>query len=105
MDNGQPLKLNYLSDKFKKIFDKFIKEQLEKNFEFKFPDITLHKLRHLNISSLLANGAYLTDVQANAGHSNINTTIHYTHNYIEGKKDIANKIDEIYTSLLELKMG
>lgn len=105
MDNGQPLKVNYISDKFKKTFDKFIKEQKEKNPTFSFPYVTMHKLRHLNISSLLANGAYLTDVQANAGHSNIDTTIHYTHNYTEGKIEIANKVDEIYTPLLNFKIS
>lgn len=107
MDNGQPLKVNYISEKFKKVFDKFIKEETLKaekeNKEFNFPYITLHKLRHLNISALLANGAYITDVQANAGHSNINTTIHYTHNYTQGKKEIANKVDEIYSELLHIK--
>lgn len=106
MDNGQPLKVNYISGKFKKVFDKFIKEEtskaLKENREFKFPYVTIHKLRHLNISALLANGAYLTDVQANAGHSNINTTIHYKHNYTEGKKEIANKTDEIYSPLLKI---
>lgn len=105
MDNGQPLKVNYISDKFKKTFDKFIKEETKKNPSFNFPYVTIHKLRHLNISSLLANGAYLTDVQANAGHSNIDTTIHYTHNYAEGKKEIANKIDEIYSPLFQIKIG
>lgn len=105
MDNGRPLKVNYISEKFKKTFDKFIKNETCKKPDFKFPYITLHKLRHLNISSLLANGAYLTDVQANAGHSNIDTTIHYTHNYTEGKKDIANKIDEIYSPLFKIKIG
>lgn len=105
MNNGQPIKVDYITATFKKVFDKFIEEQTQKDANFKFPYITLHKLRHLNISSLLANGAYLTDVQANAGHSNVSTTIHYTHNYKEGKKDIANKIDEIYSPLLKLKMG
>ena len=105
MDNGEPIKVGYLSHHFKLVFDNFIKEQKEKDDNFKFPNITLHKLRHLNISSLLANGAYLTDVQANAGHSNVDTTIHYTHNYVEGKKDIANKIDEIYSPLFQIKFG
>lgn len=95
-DNGEPLKLNYMSKKFEKVFDDFCKTQ-----NISMPKITLHKLRHLNISSLLANGAILTDVQANAGHSNINTTLHYTHNYNLGKKSIADKTDEIYTPLLK----
>lgn len=102
IDNGQPLKVNYISDKFKKTFDKFIKEETEKYSNFKFPYITLHKLRHLNISSLLANSAYLTDVQANVGHSTVDTTIHYTHNYAQGKKEIANKVDEIYSPLIKI---
>lgn len=105
MDNGQPLKVEYISSKFKKVFDKFLKEKQKENPNFKFPYITLHKLRHLNISSLLANGAYITDVKDNAGHSNIGTTMHYTHNYTSGKKEIANKIDEIYNSLFEIKIG
>ena len=59
-------------------------------------------MRHLNISALLAAGAYLTDVKDNAGHSDINTTLHYTHNYTEGKKEIADKTDEIYRPLLQI---
>lgn len=103
-DNGSPLKLDYMTHKFKDVFDEFVKKESEKNCNFKFPEVTLHKLRHLNISALLANGAILTDVQENAGHSDINTTIHYTHNYIIGKKSIADKTDEIYKPLLK-KMG
>lgn len=103
MDNGKPLRVEYISKNFQNTFDKFIKNETQKNPNFTFPYITIHKLRHLNISSLLANGAFLTDVQANAGHSNINTTIHYTHNYVSGKKEIANKIDEIYTPLLKIE--
>lgn len=104
-DNGTPMSVDFMSKKFKETFDNFYKTKKEKDPNFKIPYITLHKLRHLNISSLLANGAILTDVQANAGHSDIKTTINYTHNYTEGKKEIANKIDEIYEPLLKLKMG
>lgn len=106
MDDGKPIRVDYISVKFKQVFDKFIEEETEKakqkGEEFHFPYITLHKLRHLNISALLAHGAYLTDVRDNAGHSDIQTTMHYTHNYIEGKKEIANKIDEIYSPLLQI---
>lgn len=102
MDNGKPLNVNYISVKFKEIYDKFIEEEKKKNPDFKFPYVTLHKLRHLNISSLLANGAILTDVKDSAGHSNIQTTMHYTHNYTEGKKEIADKIDEIYKPLIQI---
>ena len=73
--------------------------------KFDFPYITLHTLRHLGISALLANGAYLTDVKDSAGHSCIETTMHYTHNYTKGKKEIANKMDEIYSPLLNFKIS
>ena len=104
MDNGQPIKVNYISATFKKVFDRFIKSEKEKaeknNVEFNFPYITYHKLRHLNITALLENGAELVDVQNNAGHSTISTTMGYTHHYTENKKEIANKIDEIYNPLI-----
>ncbi len=107
MDDGKPIRVDYITVKFKQVFDKFITEQTEiakqKGKKFNFPYITLHKLRHLNISALLANGAYLTDVRDSAGHSDIETTMHYTHNYTEGKKEIADKIDEIYTPLFYLR--
>lgn len=107
MDDGKPIRVDYITVKFKQVFDKFITEQTEiakqKGEKFNFPYITLHKLRHLNISALLANGAYLTDVRDSAGHSDIETTMHYTHNYTEGKKEIADKVDEIYTPLFYLK--
>lgn len=107
MDDGKPIRVDYITVKFKQVFDKFIAEQTEiakqKCEKFCFPYITLHKLRHLNISALLANGAYLTDVRDSAGHSDIETTMHYTHNYTEGKKEIADKVDEIYTPLFYLR--
>ena len=107
MDDGKPIRVDYITVKFKQVFDKFIAEQTEiakqKGEKFCFPYITLHKLRHLNISALLANGAYLTDVRDSAGHSDIETTMHYTHNYTEGKKEIADKVDEIYTPLFCLR--
>lgn len=101
MSNGQPIKPNYVSATFKKVFDKFMKEEKSKNPNFEFPYVTLHSLRHLNITSLLESGAVVVDVQANAGHSNIDTTMHYTHPYIEGKIEIANKTDEIYEELIK----
>ncbi len=106
MDNGQPVKVNYISATFKKVLDKFIKSETEKaklnNTEFNFPYVTYHKLRHLNITALLENGAELVDVQNNAGHSNINTTMGYTHHYTENKQEIANKIDEVFTPYIKI---
>lgn len=102
MENGKPIKVNYISATFKKVLDKYISIETEKNPDFKFPKVTYHTLRHLNITALLENGAELVDVQDNAGHSAITTTMHYTHHYTENKKEIANKVDEIYTPLLYL---
>lgn len=106
MDNGQPIKVNYISATFKKVFDRFLESEQEKakkeNTEFKFPYVTYHKLRHLNITALLENGAELVDVQNNAGHSNINTTMGYTHHYTENKQQIANKIDEVFTPYIKI---
>lgn len=107
MDDGRPIRVDYISVKFKEVFDKFIVKETEKEKgeTFNFPYITLHKLRHLNISSLLSHGAYLTDVKDNTGHSCIQTTMLYTYNYTEGKQEIANKVDEIYTPLLNFKIS
>lgn len=106
MDNGQPVKVNYISATFKKVFDRFIKIEKEKaiknNTEFKFPYVTYHKLRHLNITALLENGAELVDVQNNAGHSTITTTMGYTHHYTENKQQIADKIDEVFTPYIKI---
>lgn len=102
MDNGQPIKVNYISATFKKVIDRYIKDNKKNNPDFKFPEVTYHKLRHLNITALLENGAELVDVQSNAGHSTITTTMHYTHHYTENKKEIANKIDEVFTPYIKI---
>lgn len=103
-DNGEPLKVDYISSQFKRVFDNFIKEETKKNPDFKFPYVTLHKLRHLNISALLACGCVLTDVQASVGHSTIETTMNYTHHYTQGKQEIANTVDELYLPLLKISI-
>lgn len=106
MDDGRPMRPDFISHKFKEKFDAFLAIEREKSKkegrEFNFPYVTLHTLRHLNISALLANGAYITDVKDSAGHSNIDTTMHYTHNYVSGKKEIANKTDEIFEPLFKI---
>ncbi len=105
-DNGEPLSLSYISKKFKNEFDKFIKREKEKaeknNQEFNFPYVTYHKLRHLNITALLESGAELVDVQKNAGHSDIKTTIGYTHQYTKNKIQVAEKTDEIFSPYIKI---
>ena len=74
MDNGKPIRIDYITVKFKQVFDKFIAEQTEiakqKGKNFSFPYITLHKLRHLNISALGTIGrcisGYLCDFYSSA---------------------------------------
>lgn len=102
MEDGNPIKVNYISATFKKVIDKYITNEINKNPNFKFPKVTYHTLRHLNITALLENGAELVDVQDNAGHSAITTTMHYTHHYTENKKEIANKIDEVFTPYIKI---
>lgn len=102
-DTGKPLSVSHMSKTFKNKFDKFMHQEKTKDPNFTFPYITLHKLRRLNISVLLANGCVLTDVKDNAGHSNIHTTMIYTETYTQGKKELADKTDEIYRPLLHLR--
>lgn len=102
-DTGKPLSVSHMSKTFKNKFDEFIQQEKAKDPNFTFPYITLHKLRRLNISVLLANGCILTDVKDNAGHSNIHTTMIYTETYTRGKKELADKTDEIYKPLLHLR--
>lgn len=102
MEDGKPIKVNYISATFKKVIDKYIDNEIIKNPNFKFPKVTYHTLRHLNITALLENGAELVDVQDNAGHSAITTTMNYTHHYTENKKEIANKIDEVFKPYIKI---
>lgn len=106
-DFGEPLHVDFISHKFKYVFDDFIKKETQKakthNQNFTFPEITFHSLRHFNITALLESGADLVDVQNNAGHSEIKTTMGYTHQYNQNKKQIANKIDEVFTPYLQLE--
>lgn len=102
MDNGKPINPDYVSRTFASKLNMYIKKQQEKNKDFEFPKVTYHTLRHLNINALLENGALITDVQRNAGHSDIHTTIGYTYNYTQGKKSVAEKTDEIYGELIEI---
>lgn len=96
MDNGMPIDPDYVSSTFEKKLGKYIAEQKEKDKDFEFPKVTYHTLRHLNIHALLENGAVLSEVQRNAGHSDIHTTIKYDYGSNKGKRSIADKTDEIF---------
>lgn len=100
LDDGTPMKPDYLSRNFTKILNKYIESQIENNPDFKFPQITLHELRHFNISLLLEYGINVVDVKDAAGHSDIDTTMIYAHTYSKNKKQIANKVDEIFEPLV-----
>lgn len=102
MNDGTPISPDYVSRTFKSKLSNYIKIEKEKNKDFDFPYVTYHTLRHLNIHALLENGALLADVQRNAGHSDINTTIGYDYTSFKGKKSIAEKTDEIYDNLIEI---
>lgn len=101
LDDGTPMKPDYLSRNFTKKLKEYIEKEKEKNSDFTFPEITLHELRHFNISFLLENGINLVDVKDAAGHSDIETTMIYTHTYNKNKQQIADKVDEVFTPLFK----
>ena len=101
LDNGKPMKPDYLSRNFTKYLKEYISSKKEKDKDYEFPKITLHDLRHFNISCLLENGMNLVDVRDMAGHSDIRTTMLYTHTYSNNKQQLADKVDEIFSPLLK----
>lgn len=106
-DMGKPISIDYVSHKFTITLNKFIQNETIRakanGTSFSFPKITFHSLRHLNITALLKYGAELVDVKDNAGHSDIHTTLGYTHQYTQNKQEIANKIDEVFMPYFTLK--
>ena len=101
LDDGTPMKPDYLSRNFTKKLNEYIQSEKEKNSDFEFPQITLHELRHFNISLLLENGINLVDAKDAAGHSDVETTMIYTHTYNKNKQQVADKVDEIFKPLLK----
>lgn len=93
LENGQVYHPQYISRKFKTILDEYNNNAQDKD---KLPYIRFHDLRHTNITVLIEDNANIYDVSKHAGHSNINTTMGYTHKFDENQKKIANKIDEIF---------
>lgn len=100
LDDGTPMKPDYLSRNFTRLLNEYISAQKEHDPDFDFPQITLHELRHFNLSLLLCNGVDLFVVKDAAGHSDINTTMIYAHTNNQSKKQVANKVDEIFTPLM-----
>ena len=54
-----------------------------------------HTLRHFVATELFQRGAPLTDVQAVLGHSQVNTTMRYSHSTKEGKQKAILTIDQL----------
>lgn len=79
-DNGEPLKVDYISHAFS--------ELLKEN---NFPRIRFHDLRHSCATLLLNQGIDLKIIQEYVGHSTISTTANlYLHPDIEVKKKAVN---------------
>lgn len=59
------------------------------------PDIRLHGLRHLFVTTLLERGAPIHSVQALAGHKSLATTMnHYAHSRQKALRDAVNLLNE-----------
>lgn len=105
-DIGKPISIDFISHKFTNTLNEYIEKETQKaqenNTDFFFPKITYHSLRHLNITALLKSGVELVDVKDNAGHSDIKTTLGYTHQYTKNKRNVANKIDKVFTPYIKL---
>lgn len=83
-DNHKPLFIGLASNKYgtrltTKSISRIIKTMLVNN-GYKSKKITAHSLRHTTMTSALNGGATLQETQELARHSNINTTLIYSHN-------------------------
>lgn len=88
MYDGQPVKVAYLTRKFKQILE-----------QSDLKVIRFHDLRHTNASLLLENGVDMKRIQGWMGHSNYNTTADiYSHLLDTYKKDNANILNNILVS-------
>lgn len=87
-DDGQPLKVSYVSHAFSNL--------LNKN---NLPHIRLHDLRHSTATSLLKHGIDLKIIQEYLGHSAIATTANtYLHPDLELKRGAVNIMSDILNS-------
>ena len=89
MANGNLIKPDYVSRRFKKI--------LSKNG---IPSVRFHDLRHSSASYLKYLGFDLKDIQTWIRHADIQTTLNlYTHLDMEAKWGIAEKLNQSFTNL------
>lgn len=104
-DNGEPYNPQYITRRFKQLLEEHQKEiekvnkdlPEDKKIHNDLPIIRFHDLRHTNITVLIEEDSNIYDVSKHAGHSNINTTMGYTHLLDENQKKMADKIDQIFS--------
>ena len=64
------------------------------------PKITFHQLRHTNASLLISSGEDIVTVSGRLGHADKNVTLNtYSHIIKSKEAQVANKMDEFYTTL------
>jgi integrase/recombinase XerD len=80
--NGYPFTGDYFSKRFKRACRK---AGIDESIHF-------HCLRHGSITKMILSGSPLPVVQRIAGHSNIQTTMRYTHVDIESMRDAINRL-------------
>lgn len=64
---------------------------LARRFGMDRPEISTHSIRHSTATHLLENGASIRHVQELLGHSNIESTVRYTHVMIDGLSQVYRK--------------
>ena len=65
---------------------KILREMAERAGDNVQVKVTPHVMRHTTATTMLANHADVTSIQALLGHENINTTMIYAHNSVEQVK-------------------
>jgi len=68
------------------------------------PHIGVHGLRHTYASSLAYLNVDLKSISDQLGHSNVNITDRYLHQFRNVSTDIADKVEQLYTKDVD-KMG
>ena len=91
----------FINDDGKQIYPNLILIWLNKVLEKTgLKKVTLHSLRHTNISLQLSNGVDVRTVAGRAGHSNAAVTLsRYSHFMKEPDKKASDKINEIFGGL------